>query len=167
MVKNRWILVVSVALLVVFVCSAALIKNVSADNEPTEHPTEGMGIVSQEAVPYGTGMCGENLTWTLDANGLLTIEGSGTVDFKDEPLGEVAAYVRKVLIKAGVSGIKDGAFDGCTELVEVTFEGDAPAFDANVFAGVTATVFYPGDNDTWTSEVMQNYGGSITWTEND
>lgn len=49
-------------------------------------------------------------------------------------------------------------------LDEVTFEGDAPAIGACAFNKIAVTAYYPGDNATWTSDVMQNYGGAITWT---
>lgn len=169
MVKSKWVLIVSIALVAVLICSAGLIKNVSADNEPTERPTEGMGMVSQDAVRYGTGACGEGLTWTLDESGRLTIEGTGAVtgfDSEDAPWSEYAASVRWIFVKSGVTAMGSCGLDACVRLEEVTFEGDAPAFDADTFAGVTATVFYPGANETWTSEVLQNYGGSITWIEN-
>ena len=29
---------------------------------------------------------------------------------------------------------------------------------------ITLTVHYPADNTTWTAEIMQNYGGTVTWT---
>ena len=29
---------------------------------------------------------------------------------------------------------------------------------------MTATAYYPAGNGTWTEAVMQDYGGSITWT---
>ena len=28
---------------------------------------------------------------------------------------------------------------------------------------VTATAYYPEGNPTWTSDVLQNYGGKLTW----
>ena len=45
----------------------------------------------------------------------------------------------------------------------VVFQGEAPAFDEEAFYDVTATCYYPADDSTWTADVMQNYGGTITW----
>lgn len=33
----------------------------------------------------------------------------------------------------------------------------------NCFGNVTATVYYPASQSTWTSDLMQDYGGTITW----
>ena len=53
----------------------------------------------------------------------------------------------------------------CVNLVDVYFEGDVPEMDAP-FAEVTATAYYPGANDTWTSDALKQYGGVLTWKTN-
>ena len=66
------------------------------------------------------------------------------------------------------------AFSGCSDLTEVIFLGEAPQIkntmwtsDALSFENVTATVYYPDELDketvTWTDDVMQDYGGTLTW----
>ena len=70
--------------------------------------------------------------------------------------------ITEITIPAGVAVIDYKAFGDCANLTEVTFLGDAPAMD-HVFSGVTATVYYPAGNPTWTADVMQNYGGTLTW----
>ena len=67
------------------------------------------------------------------------------------------------VIGTGVSSMEDMAFFGCSSLNTITFLGDAPSIADNCFTGVTATVYYPADNSTWTEDVLQNYGGSLTW----
>ena len=46
---------------------------------------------------------------------------------------------------------------------KIVFEGDAPIIDSVCFDGVSTTVYYPGDNPTWTDSVLQDYSGDITW----
>ncbi len=71
----------------------------------------------------------------------------------------------KVLeIPNGVTAIGNYAFSNCTNLMQITFQGNAPAFSENKpFSGVTATVYYPANNETWTADIMQDYGGTLTW----
>ena len=64
---------------------------------------------------------------------------------------------------AGLAEISMDAFCGCTGLAEVFFTGDAPAIGSRAFDNVTATMYYPSGNPTWTGDVMQNYGGNLTW----
>ena len=66
-------------------------------------------------------------------------------------------------IPEGVTTIGGYAFCGSHGLTEIVFESSAPAIDPNAFITVTATAYYPKDNTSWTEDVMQNYGGTITW----
>ncbi len=49
-------------------------------------------------------------------------------------------------------------------LTKITFPGDAPAFGEGAFNKIALTAFYPSGNSTWTADIMQNYGGTVTWT---
>lgn len=56
------------------------------------------------------GTCGENLTWTLDDDGLLTISGTG--DMSDYMFRGPWNYAPKaVVIEEGVTSIGKNAFD--------------------------------------------------------
>ena len=68
-----------------------------------------------------------------------------------------------ITIPNGVTSLGDSLFLGCSKLTEITIQGDAPAFGLDIFKNVTATAYYPAGNTTWTADVMQNYGGTITW----
>lgn len=68
-----------------------------------------------------------------------------------------------VTIPDSVKTIGDCAFAGCSLIKKIVFRGDAPAFSDDCFSSVTATAYFPAGNATWTSDVMQNYGGSLTW----
>ena len=66
-----------------------------------------------------------------------------------------------------VSYIRDDAFSYCDNLTAITFDGPAPQFGEDVFDNVTATVYYPANDSSWTDEVRQNYGGTLTWVAKD
>lgn len=68
-----------------------------------------------------------------------------------------------VTVPAAVTEIGTNAFYLCTALTNISFSGDAPALGSDLFYKVTATACYPAGNETWTADVMQNYGGTITW----
>ncbi|MBQ3216016.1 MAG: leucine-rich repeat protein, partial [Oscillospiraceae bacterium] len=69
----------------------------------------------------------------------------------------------KINIPASVTHISNYAFYQCNSLTSIAFYGDAPSFGCYVFGDVTATAYYPAGNATWTEDVMQDYGGDITW----
>ena len=63
---------------------------------------------------------------------------------------------------ASLEAIGDWSFS-LTSITEMRFLGSAPAFGNGCFDTVTATAYYPENDPSWTEDVMQNYGGTITW----
>lgn len=109
---------------------------------------------------------GESVTWRLEGTGILTISGTGAMaDYADgeAPWLDVKDQIQSVEIGADVIHVGSYAFSGCTALTQITFEGAAPTIGQNAFASVTATAGYPVSEESWTEEVMQSYGGTITW----
>ena len=68
-----------------------------------------------------------------------------------------------IVIPNSVATICAYAFRDCSVLKEVLFKGNAPWIGTSAFKNVTTIVYYPVDNDTWTSDVQVQYGGSLTW----
>ena len=82
------------------------------------------GAVIKEMVTYiAEGTCGDNLTWTLDENGKLTISGTGAMyDYSlDNPAPWYTgrARIRELVIEYGVTTIGSYAFYGCSGLTSV------------------------------------------------
>lgn len=85
-------------------------------------------------------------------------------------IGAKAFYACKgltgITIPNSVTSIGDSAFSGCSSLTSIIFEGDAPSFGSDCFYRYIETIttaYYPAGNETWTEDVMQDYGGTITW----
>ena len=73
-----------------------------------------------------------------------------------------SSALESIVIPASVKKIGTEAFYD-TSLKEISFLGNAPAFADSCFVDCVATAYYPANNKTWTDNVMQNYGGTITW----
>ena len=70
-----------------------------------------------------SGTCGDNVTWRLSDDGVLTISGTGDMaDFEWDgtPWCSVSSQVKSVVIKDGVTSIGDCAFGGCISLTSVS-----------------------------------------------
>ena len=84
-------------------------------------------------------------------------------------IGETAFYgclsLSSIEIPASVTSIGGAAFASCQSMSEIHFLGSAPMIGEQAFYGVTATAYYPANDATWTDEVKQGYGGTITWVE--
>ena len=73
-----------------------------------------------------------------------------------------------IIIPAGIKKIENGVFFDNRSLKTVTFSWNAPeiaskAFDGGSLQNVKATCYYPSNNPAWTSSMLQNYGGKLTW----
>ena len=68
-----------------------------------------------------------------------------------------------VTIPGSVTALGNYAFGSCSGLTDVTFEGSVPSVGTNAFSGVSATCYYPANDDTWTYSARQEIGSSLTW----
>ena len=74
---------------------------------------------AESAVASGT--CGENLTWTLDAAGTLTVSGTGAMkDYLSAPWSKSCDSIKTVVIESGVTTIGEYAFCDCDSLTSIT-----------------------------------------------
>ena len=76
-------------------------------------------VWAAEIVDSGT--CGENLTWTLDSEGVLTVKGNGSIpDYTyNSPWAEYKDQIKRAVISNGVTRIGEDAFRSCRNLIEV------------------------------------------------
>ena len=87
--------------------------------------TELPEVSAQTMSVMGSGTCGENLTWTLDEEGTLTISGTGNMKnyYKNDP-SPWSRFpnntIKKVEIKSGVTCIGDRAYQDCSSLTSVS-----------------------------------------------
>ena len=97
--------------------------------------------VSGTTTAIASGSCGENLTWTLNENGVLTISGTGDMEY----IGEWSAYrenITDVIISDGVTSIYASAFECFTVLESVTIAdsvtviGDGAFFECSALESI-------------------------------
>ncbi len=105
-----------------------------------------------------------------DANSLTVIFGDNVTRVPGylfytpaQTISDAYAHVTRVVISKSVLAVRNYAFGNCYDLYSVSFQGNAPTIRGGAFSNVTATASYPAGNATWTSDVMQGYGGSLTW----
>lgn len=129
-------------------------------------PVSAFAETAETTYPV-TGSCGESLAWSLDENGTLTISGTGEMaDYTadgGQPWAGYSAQISSLIIENGVTKLGAFAFDGLSALATVVFKGSAPQIGQYCFFGTTVTAAYTCDA-TWTSDVLKNYGGTITWS---
>ena len=90
-----------------------------------------------ESAVVESGTCGENLTWTLDAAGTLTVSGTGAMeDFSysgGTPWHQSRSSIKAVVIESGVTSIGGFAFYGCSSLTSITLPQGLTAIGDRAF----------------------------------
>ena len=81
----------------------------------------------------------DNLTWKLDADGTLTISGTGAMKDYDyynnpSPASQKKDSVKKVVIEDGVTSIRNSAFYDCNSLTSITIPNSVTSIGAYAFS---------------------------------
>ncbi len=118
--------VISVAL-----AACMAIGSIAALNAGT---VRDFAVKADAADTVSSGSCGDNVTYTLDSDGLLTISGTGEIS--NSPWNVEA--VKSVVISDGVTSIGDSAFYYCTGLTSVTIPNSVTSIGEYAFRGCTA-----------------------------
>ena len=96
------------------------------------------------------GSCGENLNWSLDEKGTMTISGTGQMwnwDEGDTPWSFCSDDILELVVEAGVSSIGEYAFAGCTWLQKVHLPDRFARIGFGAFMGCTnlTEINFPND----------------------
>ena len=92
-------------------------------------------------------ICGENVTWVLDTEGVLTISGTGTMSAiqldsaTGQPLQPWKNWqndIRSVVVESGVSGIVNYAFSHCGDLEKVVIPDTVTVLAGGAFQSCPA-----------------------------
>lgn len=120
---------------------------VTISGEAPVTPTPGQTEIPVEGV--ANGVCGDNLTWKITADGVVTISGTGDMwDLKewwyeddDKPTwawsGLSANTITKIVIEDGVTSIADRTFDASNfeNVTEVSIAGTVTTIGRHAFSG--------------------------------
>ena len=109
---------------------------------------------------FACGTCGENVVWSVNDAGTMTISGTGKITHPG--WSKYNDRIKKVIISDPVT-LGNGAFYNCENLNQIVFKGAAPTLSEDAFLGVSATVMYPAAKYGWTEEILQDYGGALSW----
>jgi len=123
---------------------------VTDNSEPVEFEVQiAVAKENQKASIVAQGTCGDNLTWTLNGDGLLTISGEGKMGDYIYSGGESIYHqyapwrkgkdlyklVKKIVIVSGVTYIGDYAFCELPNVASVSIPNTVQAFGVGVFCG--------------------------------
>ena len=113
-------------------------------------------------VKAASGTCGENVTWTLDDEGTLTISGTGDmtdfISYYTVPWYSNRLNVKKVVIENGVTSIGARAFYESSNLTSITIGNGVNSIGDSAFCDCDAltNVYYNGSEAVEMSIKMQS-----------
>jgi len=120
--------------------------------------------------PPATEPSTEDTTPSIDPGTNTVTQGNLTykiINNKAQIIGCKTSARGKIAVPATVAGypvvsVAKNAFSGCSG-ISLAFAGDAPTFASGCFNSAKVSAYYPAGNTTWTSSLMQQYGGTATW----
>lgn len=137
----------------------------------------GITRVGRSAFAFGDMVCVElpDTVESIRDDAFLCCKNLKTIVIPDSVTTIGSAFrqsgLTKITIPSNVAHIDRGAFWLCEDLTTITFSGNAPnignEFGQDIFERIPITAYYPKGNPTWTADVMQNYGGILTWVPMD
>ena len=103
----------------------------------SEKETKSIPQLTIEEITSGT--CGDQLTWTLDETGTLTISGTGAMTNYDEwnaaPWATLEDRIKYVVVADGVISVGDEAFYGLSNVTTATIGNDVTSIGHWAFSG--------------------------------
>ena len=106
-----------------------------------------MAATTANAEVVASGNCGPtgnetNVTWTLDDQGTLTLDGTGatvSLDFAyDQPWASMRDAISNVVVNEGITGLGSGLFMDCTTLTSVSLPASLTSFGYSTFRDCTS-----------------------------
>ena len=130
--------------------------------------TENSGNSDSENI-IASGSCGDNLTWELNKEGELTIEGTGAMTdytFDSAPWYNYKESIKSVIIKEGVTSISSNTFD-YYNLTSITIPSSVIELGNGFAAGAFDYCYYTADIYIESIEWWLNYGAEGIARNND
>lgn len=106
--------------------------------ETAAHTYADTVCICGDIEPVDSGKFCDGLTWKLDKQGLLTVSGAGAMESfgGSAPWAAYREQILTVQIGNGITVLGSGAFEGCSDLLKLSFPGSARV-ERNAFSGCT------------------------------
>ena len=110
--------------------------------------------------------------YTKDKTVLIAVSGNlsdtfilpeGVESVRPSAFNTTGNGIQMVIFPKSLKEIPSKLLDDFDRIEGFWFSGDAPIFGETAFEGFYDRVFYPESNETWTSVIQNNYGGSPEW----
>ena len=115
----------------------------------------GVSFAAEIVAQGNCGDQGDNVTFTLDSNGTLTISGTGKMAFF---VHMISSEVKKAVIKNGVTSIAEVTFQNCDELTSITIADSVTSIGRAAFQNCSGLTSITIPNNVITIDKDAFYG---------
>ena len=113
----------------------------------------------ENVTEIASGSLGDDITWTLNSMGVLTVTGTGAMP-SDASWNSYAGQLTEVVIEEGITEIGDYAFSGCTALVAITIPESVTEIGYRAFEGTAWYDNHP-DGVIYIGGMLYGYKGEM------
>lgn len=122
-----------------------------------------MMYITAGAETVKSGSCGENITYTLDSTGVLTITGTGEMTGHEWTDPESLKLIKRAVISDGITSIAEGAFSGCLRLENVEIPDSVQSIGKSAFYDcITLKAVYIPEGITYINDYTFEECNSLT-----
>ena len=146
------------------------LRSVSA-GLPIDEETQTLTLYARWGVDAASGVCGENLQWSVDENGVLTITGYGdmygyrSLDSNSRfPWYHIRDGITKVILPTGLTSITSEAFYGMEKLSSVEIPHTVDYIGSSAFSGCSSleeVIFYGDQPDNLNQSTFESCSQNI------
>ena len=105
---------------------------------------------------------GSSVSWVLDAEGTLTIEGTGAMeDYYSSPWNSNKNAITKVVIEDGVTNVGNDAFVGCSSLTSINIPNSVTSIGDSAFMYCSSLTSINIPDGAWVKASMASSSRSI------
>ena len=109
------------------------------ENAPDAEVEGSIAPAPDAEIQAASGTCGDNAVWTLSADGLLTISGTGEVN--SHPWTDsYPTDVKRAVVGSGITSLCDNAFRNCTAMTDAHYADSVTELGSYAFQNCTALV---------------------------
>ena len=144
--------------------SCSGLKSVKLPETLTSMGTYGfVGCTSLESITFPESLTALSAYTLSGCTSLKSVKLPSTITTLSQGFFYNCKSLTSVEIPAKVNTMEEYVFDHCSGLTSVKLNGSMPTIAANAFNGVTAAVFYPTGDSSYTADKKLGYGGTLVW----
>lgn len=118
-------------------------------------------VYGKEEPPAGVNYCGNDVTWVLSNDGVLTLSGYGETynyESRNAPWYDLRDRIKKIVIEENVTDLGSYLFEDCENLLTLDYKGERGGLSTNFLIDCPniESVIIPDEINAWGTPIISN-----------